>query len=328
LLLRFHFAFSPTPRFPSCHGSTVLALPNGDVLAAWYAGTREKARDVAILCARKPLGGEWGPALVVADTPGKSEGNPVLFLLEEGDIWLFYQTMHGSGEGRTQLGTGWTTCDIKRKRSADGGLSWSEDEIVVGELGYCTRSKPVMLPNGDIVLPIHDARRWTSLMLISADNGYSWRFSQEIDVGAGFNRGNVEPTLLLRRDGSLLCYMRSGASEGMWQCESTDGGWTWSPPELTGLPNPDSAAELLGLQSGHALLAFNNTREGRTPLTLALSKDDARSWFALRDVETEPGEYSYPALVQARNESIHLTYTYRRTHIRHLEFAEEWLLSE
>jgi predicted neuraminidase len=326
LALHAYFAFSPTERFPSCHGSTIVALPNGDLLAACYAGAREKATDVAILCARKPLDREWQAPAVVADTPGKAEGNPVLFLSEEGDVWLFYQTMHGSGEGPTQPGTGWTTCDIKRKRSADAGRTWGADEVIVSELGYCSRSKPLMLPNGDILLPIHDERRWSSLMLVSTDNGFAWRFSQEIDVGSGFEKGNIEPTVLLRKDGSVLCYMRSGARLGIWQSVSMDGGWTWSPPELTGLPNADAAVELLGLQSGHALLAFNNTSDGRTPLTLALSKDDAHSWFALRDAETDPGEYSYPALIQAANASIHMTYTYRRTHIRHIEFDEEWLV--
>ena len=170
--MRSEFVFSPTERFPSSHGSTIVVLPSGDLLAAWYAGSREKAPDVAILCARQPVGREWEAARVVADTPGKSEGNPVLFASEEGDVWLFYQTMHGSGEGLTVPGTGWTTCDIKRKHSADGGLSWSADEIIVDEWGYCTRSKPVLLPNGDIVLPIQDTRRWTSLMLITGDTGF------------------------------------------------------------------------------------------------------------------------------------------------------------
>jgi len=324
--VRADCVFQPTERFPSSHGSTLVALPGGELLAAWYAGEREKAPDVAILCAHKKPGADrWTQARVVADTPGKAEGNPVLFLSDEGEVWLFYQTMQGSGEGRTRPGTGWTTCNVKRKRSADGGLNWGDEEIIVAELGFCIRSKPCLLPNGDIVLPMHDERNWSSIMLISTDDGQTWAFSDRIDCGRGFNKGNDEPTLLLRRDASLLCYMRSGLSEGIWQSVSGDGGWTWSPPELTGLPNPNSAVELLGLQSGHALLAFNNSRRARTPLTLALSRDEGASWLHCLDVEDQPGEYSYPALVQSGDGAIHLTYTYRRTHIAHVALTEEEL---
>ena len=79
----FHgeFIFEPDTNYRSCHASTIVELPNGDLLAAWYAGTKEKAKDVAVLAARLPKGGsQWTKPYVLADTPDHSEGNPVLFV--------------------------------------------------------------------------------------------------------------------------------------------------------------------------------------------------------------------------------------------------------
>ena len=36
--------FEHISNFPSCHGSTIVELPNGDLRAAWYAGSREGAK--------------------------------------------------------------------------------------------------------------------------------------------------------------------------------------------------------------------------------------------------------------------------------------------
>ena len=45
--------FEQIPNFPSCHGSTIAEMPDGELLAAWYAGSREGAKDVAIFASRK-----------------------------------------------------------------------------------------------------------------------------------------------------------------------------------------------------------------------------------------------------------------------------------
>lgn len=93
-----------------------MELPNRDLFAAWYAGFYEKAKDVAILCSRLPYNSTiWTKPEVLADTPDKSEGNPVLFVDRKKILWLFYVTMYGSE---------WTTCKIKCKRSTDNGFTW------------------------------------------------------------------------------------------------------------------------------------------------------------------------------------------------------------
>ncbi len=309
--------FSGSSRYPQSHGSTIVETTEGDLLAAWYAGSREKGDDVVILTSRRPPGGaEWSPPLVAADTPGKPEGNPVLFQPDPDRLMLFYQTIHGGGEGPTTKTTGWTTCDIKFKTSLDQGRSWGPDVPVRKRWGYVIRTKPLLI-DGKILLPTHDEINWASLVMIGEGDGSKWHSSNVVSTGEGFKRGNIEPAIVEVTKGSLLMYMRSGSRTCVWQSLSSDRGNTWSPPDPTNLPNPDSAIDLLRLTDGKIALAFNNSSDSRTPLTLALSEDDGQTWQGFKDLETGPGSFSYPAMTQARDGLIHVSYTYRREGIKH-----------
>jgi len=313
--------FTGTPRYPSSHGSSIVETPGGTLLAGWYAGSREKANDVVILTSRKRVNG-WSEPSVAADTPGKPEGNPVLFSSQD-RVLLFYQTIHGGGEGPTTRTTGWSSCDIKYKESADGGRTWGPITFVRKKWGLVIRSKP-LVADGRLLLPVHDEVQWASMVLIREKDG-TWRTSSPVSTGEGFKRGNIEPAIVELSDSRLLMYMRSGSRRCIWQSVSNDHGFTWSSPQPTSLPNPDSAVDLLRLSSGRVILAFNNTSRGRTPLTVAISEDDCRTWHCRTDLETGPGEFSYPFLIQTRDGMIHLTYTYQRLGIKHISFREEWL---
>jgi predicted neuraminidase len=85
------------------------------------------------------------------------------------------------------------------------------------------------------------------------------------------------------------------------------------------------ALDLLTLRNGNVVFAFNDTKEGRTPLTLAVSSDDCETWEVFRDLETDPGECSYPTLIQDNEGNIHITYTYKRERIKHVVVNEAWI---
>ena len=84
----------------------------------------------------------------------------------------------------------------------------------------------------------------------------------------------------------------------------------------TALPNPNSGIDAVMLQDGRALLVYNHTRKGRTPLNVAVSAD-GQNWQAALVLENEPGEYSYPAVIQTRDGLVHLTYTWKRLKVKH-----------
>ena len=71
------------------------------------------------------------------------------------------------------------------------------------------------------------------------------------------------------------------------------------------------------LRDGRQLIVYNHTTSGRTPLNVAVSRDGAL-WEAGLVLEDQPGEYSYPAVIQAADGLVHITYTWQRTRIRHV----------
>ncbi len=72
------------------HGSSIVALPNGDMLAVWFYGHGERsADDVKIMGARLKKGNSaWSKPFLMADTPGLPDCNPVLFLNKENTLFL------------------------------------------------------------------------------------------------------------------------------------------------------------------------------------------------------------------------------------------------
>jgi predicted neuraminidase len=100
--------------------------------------------------------------------------------------------------------------------------------------------------------------------------------------------------------------------------ESTDNGATWSPAKPLELPNPNSGIDAVGAADGTLYLIYNHTRLGRTPLNIARSTDRGRTWTRVATLEDQLGEFSYPAIIQARDGRLHATYTYNRRHIKHV----------
>jgi predicted neuraminidase len=137
-------------------------------------------------------------------------------------------------------------------------------------------------------------------------------------------RGGEQPTFIERDDGSLLAYLR--VRPKIVAGESKDQGQTWTNPAPTRWNNPDSGISMRKLVNGHVLLVFNNQSDSRTPLHISRSTDDARTWSEPLKLETDPGEYSYPSILQTSDGMIHLVYTFRRYSIKHVEFNEDWLM--
>jgi len=52
-------------------------------------------------------------------------------------------------------------------------------------------------------------------------------------------------------------------------------------------------------------------------LSVAVSRDGTE-WKHVLDLETAVGEYSYPAIIQARDGAVHIAYTWKREKIRHV----------
>jgi predicted neuraminidase len=45
---------------------------------------------------------------------------------------------------------------------------------------------------------------------------------------------------------------------------------------------------------------------------------DGREWTNVVTLENQPGEYSYPAIIQTSDGLVHITYTWKRQKLRHV----------
>ncbi|MEX0787004.1 MAG: exo-alpha-sialidase, partial [Dehalococcoidia bacterium] len=214
-------------------------------------------------------------------------------------------------------GRGWASCPVRERRSRDGGRTWGVERYLRRGWGLMVRNEPVAW-HDRLLMPMYDERDWTSFVLISEDGGNSWRASDRLRADAGI----IQPALAELPGGRLLMLLRSRG--GFIYRALSEDGERWSAPEATGLPNPNSALELIRLASGALLAVYNPGARARTPLRVALSHDGER-WDVWRDLESEPGEYSYPTATQTSDSVLHVLYTWRRQTIAHAAFDEAWL---
>jgi predicted neuraminidase len=307
------FVFEEAP-FAECHASTVVETPEG-LLCAWFGGTREGHDDVGIWLSRCGSEG-WSKPVEVADGAVSDSTrypcwNPVLFAPLKGPVMLFYKV--GPSPSR------WWGMVM---RSDDHGRTWSApQQLPEGILGPI-KNKPIQLPDGTILSGSsteHDG--WRVHFERSRDGGQTWQQIAPADDGRRF--GLIQPTLLRHADGRLRALLRSRSGR-IVEMTSVDGGITWSQPVETGLPNPNAGLDAVTLDDGRFLLVYNHTTRGgnrprgREMLNVAVS-EDGQTWQAGLILENTAGqEYSYPAVIQAGNGQVHITYTWRRQRIRHV----------
>ena len=317
---RSELIFDRIPGAPVHHCSSITEAPNGDLLVSWYGGSYESSDDQVIFMSRCPKGThEWSKPEVLVRSPGKPPGNAVLFTDGRKRVWLVWGRMEG--EQPMLRGTGWDACRLFFRTSDDNGVTWAADKPFFRDtLGWLPRNLTLTLHDGTLILPLSDERNGggvdLSFFLATRDNGATWTRS-------GIMRGGEQPTFIERNDGSLLAYLR--VRPRIVAAESRDEGRTWTTPAPTQWYNPDSGISMRKLANGHVLLVFNNQSDSRTPLDIARSIDDGHTWSEPLKLETDPGEYSYPSIMQTSDGMIHLIYTYRRYSIKHIEFTEDWL---
>jgi predicted neuraminidase len=303
------FIYESAP-FPSCHASTLVEASPGMFLAAWFGGTAEGASDVAIWLAR--WDGRWSPPEKIASAAGQPCWNPVLFKERKtGEIHLYYKAGPSPREWSGFV-----------RKSSDGGQTFGDSFILPAGLLGPIKNKPLQLDDGTILAPssVESYQTWACWIERSTDGGRTWTKHGPI-VHPKNPYGLIQPTLLRTKDGSLLALMRSRGIGQVCNSTSRDGGLSWSPAsEIMELPNPNAGIDGLTLADGRHTLVYNPTHVGRTPLVLAISSDDGQTWKTVKVLEDEPGEYSYPAVIQAADGTIHTTYTWRRQRIRHQWF--------
>ncbi len=309
--------FEKIPNAPAHHCSVLCQAGNGDLLCLWYGGSYESADDQVLFLARQPAGQrDWTTPEPMLQNSATPPGNAVIFRLGEEQLCIVWGRMEGSRPMRR--GSGWDRCRLMIRTSTDHGHTWSPDRPMFAETFWqVPRNPPITLTDGTRLLAVEgiENSQEGSDFLTLAPGASQW---QRIS----FTPGGSQPAVVQRNDGSLLALMRHRGN--IRQIESTDGGRNWTDATATALKNPDAGISMTRLANGHLVLVYNDSQFDRTPLSVCRSLDEGRTWEKPLHLESNPGEYSYPCIVQTTDGRIHISYTFRRYAIKHVELNEGW----
>ncbi len=289
------------------HASTIAE--SGDYLvSAWFGGTREHNKDVCIYTSRRlKKDGGWSLAHPVAS--GLQQNltrhpcwNPVLFQPKDGPLMLFYKV---GPDPRTWWGM--------LKVSDDNGRSWSEAQRLPKTFDGPVKNKPVQLADGSILCGSStEFDGWRVHFEKTSDMGKTWERIGPVNDGREINA--IQPSILFMGGSKLMAVGRTKEKK-VFSITSPDNGITWGKMSLLDIPNPNSGTDAVTLNDGRHVLVYNHTPRGRSPLNVGVSTDGV-NWKNVLTLETEKGEFSYPAVIQGSDGLVYITYTWKRKNVR------------
>ena len=324
-----------TPDFKGkiAHASSICELSDGSLAAAWYAGSREGAKDVAIyfaICAPRE-GMSWTKPRVIVNRNSASKelhrfvkkvGNSIIFADSEDRLWLIYVTITVGG---------WSGSSLNLKISDDSGLTWTQSQrLTLGpffNVSELVRNNPLPMKDGGFGIPIYHEclGKFPEMLWIRVEKADQRITLQKTRMSGG--RMFIQPSVVVYDSHFAAAFYRNCSDDRtVGMAFTSDIGKSWSKPHMLCLPNPDSALNALLLSKGKILLAFNDSKQTRNNLSLVVSPDGGTNWIRIAKIENKLGEkFSYPYMIRGLDGKIHLVYTWRRKRIKHVAFNENWI---
>ena len=297
-----------------------ITLADGRILFAYsrYYGSSWSDSASATISARysSDRGRNWSKQdrLLVANEGKCNVMSTSLLRLRDGRIALFYLRTNDFHD-----------CRMFMRTSGDEGETWSGPAPCIPAPGYfvVNNDRVVGLKSGRIVIPAayhrptldSDPTSWNAwdpraitLFYYSDDDGASWRESRDWwSLPVRSRSGMQEPGVVELKSRRLYAWARTDTGR-QWGTWSRDRGATWSPPQPSHFRSPNSALSIKRIPATGDLLAVWNDHSprwklpppvlgsgytansswGRTPLVIALSGDDGKSWKKAKLVEDDP----------------------------------------
>ena len=315
---------------PKAHSATLAQLPDGTLVAAWYAGSGEGKSDVGIWLSRRRPDQAWSEprAVLVRSSVAAatrrhvvSLGNPVLLTDPTGRLGLLFVSI---AAGR------WSGSSLNLCWSDDGGLNWGKIEKLttnpLANLGTLPRNPPLALRGGGWAVPIYEEfiGRFSEVLWLPAPGDARSAAVSRIHGGMK----SFQPSLVALSAERVLAFTRDDGPAGRAKTAlSEDRGRSWSRLQSSTLPNVDSGLCLVRLPDGRLLAAYNNASDGkRENLSLAVSDDQGSTWLPIGPLEEEVGqEFSYPYMIVDQSGRVRMVYSSRRSGIAYAEFNLGWI---
>lgn len=303
------FQLKPGENNPRNSEGDFVTLKDGRILFVYshYTGGSSDDHAPAYLAGRySGDGGKTWTAddkLIVEREGGMNVMSVSLLRLKNGKIALFYVRKNSE-----------TDCIPMIRISSDEAKTWSEPVACIQDKqGYfvLNNNRVIQLKSGRLLLAVARHRTkdtpWSNkgalFTYYSDDNGATWKPGQGVPDETKIV--TQEPGLIELKDGRVMMFIRTDSGFQMLSY-SGDQGVTWSPIETSNIHSPVSPASIARIPStGDLLMVWNNNKvkeEGwhggkRTPLTIAVSKDEGKTWEHIRDIQTDPdGWYCYTAI--------------------------------
>ncbi len=303
----------PGPGNPRNSEGAFVTLKDGRILFVYshYTAGKGGDHDPACLAGRYSADGgrTWSAdRIIVEQAGGLNIMSASLLRLRSGELALFYLVKTSTADCRPVL-----------RLSVDEGATWGAPvACITDEPGYyvLNNDRAIQLKSGRLVLPVclhtvPGATRmdWqgTVMCYLSDDNGRTWRRSRTAQKGYGATGKRIttqEPGVVELKDGRVMMFIRTDSGY-QYLAYSRDGADSWTPPVASTLAAPVAPASIKRLPAtGDLVLVWNDhasipesLRKRRVPLSVAISKDDGKTWQHVKALEGNlAGWYCYIAV--------------------------------
>lgn len=320
----FNSYYIPQPHFlKSAHSSSIAKLPNSNLIAFWFAGSREGATDVKIWQSTYN-GKNWSMAHAIISPKfisnfskryTKKVGNPVVYLAKDSTLHLFIVSV--------SIG-GWSGSSLNHFISYDYGNHWTAKEKLIlspfFNISTLDRINAISLDDGGFYLPVYHELIRTYPEILRFDSKGNFLYQTRLT-----NKNTLlQPTILPISSKTAFVYMRNNKriNNFLYYQKTTNGGLKWGRVLPTNLNNEDSSLVVKRIKDNEFLMIHN--QGGRNKLAIALSNDGVNwnDYYLLEDSVND--EFSYPS-IDIHDGIINILYTWKRLMIKHVQFNIKWL---
>jgi sialidase-1 len=291
----------------------MLVLKDGRLMLAWTdfytsAGSDWGAARISALFS-KDRGASWADKTTLQENIGKMNVmEPDLLRLRSGKIAFLFCRKNNEAD-----------CLPMARFSTDDGKNFTEPKpIPVSPYPSYTgmnHDRLIQLRSGRLVLPLWYTldyrvdRHILARVYYSDNDGSTWKQSTTLIDIPDSKAGAQEPGVVELKDRRLLLWIRTDKGS-IYRCYSSDQGETWSVPEPMHIDSPLSPQSIKRIPStGHLLLTWNNSKDKRFPLTVAISRDDGKTWEHIKNLDEDPAHtYAYTSIEFLRDRALFTYY--------------------